>query len=375
MDKRLIPVSEFLLVHSPVISDEESGPGRGQCILDERPVHEIDLHLWVLADVDVSEAAGCPLLREQHVEHKGVLPVVVPAPLRHGPSRRHLRHDRNAVVVRALILHPCRHGGIVFRGVQHVVFHELAVVQDLPAAHAALVVPVHHGGFLACVHLVVVYVLLGDLALALQLPLQLGVLLHQGLVVHQLHLEQVAALLDIGDPRLPEQVQRVTAPHGDVTQAAQLLLIPEHAVDAAAALDLLPPAVAVGLLEGVLLQDHRQDLAERFGLLLIVRGPGQAVGFRVVVHGVRVPVEHHVHQPAAGGLGHRVLTESVPVAHLPELLVLHDPLLQILFALLVLHQRGHRLGDLLLADLVHRRHVRRQALHGPHAALHLSIHF
>ena len=56
--------------------------------------------------------------RKQRVEHERILPVVVPAP------RRHLR--------------------VILRGIQHILPHELAVLQHLPSLTLRVVVPVHH---------------------------------------------------------------------------------------------------------------------------------------------------------------------------------------------------------------------------------------
>ena len=75
-------------------------------------------------------------------------------------------------------------------------------------------------------------------------------------------MEEAGAVLNIPHPRLPEDVQKIDALDGDIAEAAGLLRVPAHAVDARTGLELLPHAVGIGLFKGVLLQDHRQDLGE-----------------------------------------------------------------------------------------------------------------
>ena len=204
-------------------------------------------------------------------------------------------------------------------------------MQNGPAAFFFLVVPVHDGGLVRGVHAVVVEVAAGREAAAPELALQLGPALDQGLVVGQLHMEEVPAALEIGDPRLPEEVQGVHPGHGHVPQTVQLLPVPEDPVEGHAGLELLPPVVGPDPGEVVLGQDHGDDLGQQGGLLRVVRRPGQAGGLGIGVHGVGVLGEQDVHQPGGLGLEPRgaLLGDVLPVAELPELLVFDDPALQV----------------------------------------------
>ena len=177
VDERPRPVGVLVLVHRTIIADEEAGRGRRQRVLQNGLVHEVNLLLRTLAQIDVTVAAGRTLLGEEIVEHEGVLPVVVPA------SRRKL--------------------GVILRGVQHFLPHELAKLHRV----AEMVVPIHHHGLVGSVHRIVVEIAAEGHAAASELALQLGIGGAELLVVHQLRGEEVGALLHIGDTRLPKEVQ------------------------------------------------------------------------------------------------------------------------------------------------------------------------
>ena len=289
-----------------------------------------------------------------------------------------------AVVVEA----PLPIVGIVLAGVEQLVAHELHVVQQrLPAGALDLVVPVHHHALSAGVHGVVVDVLLHINGVAFQLALQLRVLLLQQILVHQVDHKQVPALLNVRDPRLPEQFQQVDLLNGHIAQAVFLAGIPEHAVGRRAVLQLLPPVVGVGLLIVVVLQNHRQDRGEGLGAVLVAALPGQHHRLRVVVHRVGVLIENAVEQPCGGGfrrpgavrqgitLGVRLggthaalaAPDRLPVPQLPPQLIVHNAGLQVCLALFVLGQQLRRPLDVLLADGLlgavpvqqHGRHLRR----------------
>ena len=344
VDKGPRPVGVLVFVHRAVGADEEPGRGVGQRVFQDGLIHQVDLLLGALAQVDVAVAAGRPLLREQHVEHEGVFPVVVPAPLGHAGAAGHLPHHGTAIFVRA---HQLRLGGlnrVVLRGIQHRFPHVLAVLQYLSALHVGVIVPVHHQRLVAGVHRVVIEIAAQGKITPPQLALQLGILRQQLVVVHQLRGEEVGAVLNVRHARLPEQVQQIHPLHADVAQPAQLRAVPEHAVHGAAGLQLVPPGGGIRPLELVFLQHHRQNAAQPLSLLPVVRLTGQHRGSGIAVHGVGVLGQDAVHQPAAGGLGVAavaalpLLFHLLPVAQLPELLVVDDPLLQPGLALLVLFQ-------------------------------------
>ena len=142
-------------------------------------------------------------------------------------------------------------------------------------------------------------------------------------------MEEVPAALDVSNAALPEQVQDVHLPDGDVTQALHGIGIPQHGVDAGTAFQLVVTDLVVDLLKIVLLQNHRDDGAEDFGLLFVIGSPGQDIGAGKIVHGIGVLVGDAVKEP--GGAGFHCLlgagAHTLPVAQLEPLLVFNDPLL------------------------------------------------
>ena len=207
---------------------------------------------------------------------------------------------------------------------------ELDVVQDAPAAHALFVVPVDHGALVGGVHGLVVEIPARRKAAAAQLSRKLRPLLDQRLVVRQLHVKEIPALLQVGDPRLPIEIQRIDAFDRNVAPAAVPAPVPEDAVDGNARLELLPPVVGPGLLKVVLIQNHGQDLGKKLRLGLVVRSAGETGGLGVGVHRVRVLREDDVDQPGRARLegGGALFGDVFPVAKPPELLVLNDPAVQ-----------------------------------------------
>ena len=263
-----------------------------QHVLVHGMVHLVNGRLAVLHHIDVSKARRAVLLHKQRVKYKGVLSVVVQAPF---CQRR-----------------------VVLAGVQHHAVAELAVVQH----HAAtgirpLIVPVHHHALGAGVLPFIVDVPghiqhTGGAAPQLRIPgAQLGRIL-------KAQAEKVRRRLNICCARLPVEHQQVHAAHRNVADAAAHCRVPEDAGHAGAGLELAPPAVAVHLLVVGLFQHHRQHAGKcPCGVLVICR-PGQHVGLRVVVHGVRMLVGNAVEQPSAGGLslaGHHGVLVILPVAH------------------------------------------------------------
>ena len=336
MDEGPGPVGVLLLVHPVVSPLQPAGSGRRHAVGHDGVVHQVDLPLGVLAQIHVAEARRGSLLREERVRKEGIKAVGIQA---------------------------AGAAGVVLRCVQDPVPHEFYVVQHRPAALPLLVVPVDDGALAGGVHAVVVEIAAGAEAAALQLPLQLRPALRQLPVVRQLHVEEIPAALQLRHPRLPEEIQRVHPGDGDVPQALPLLPVPEDPVEGHPRLQLLPPVVGPDSRKVVLGQDHRHHPAQQPGLRLVVRRPGQAGGLRVGVHGVGVLGQQHVHQP--GGLGSEsrgaLLRDVIPVAELPELLVLHDSPLQIGLSGLVAAEGLQGLADLFPPDgrgVVHVSHVR-----------------
>ena len=332
---------------------------RGQLhVLVHGVVHLVNGGLGVLHHVDVPKARRAVLFPEQRVEHKGVFPVIVKAPV--------------------------PHGRVVLAGIQHHAVAVFAVVQHrLSAGQGLFVVPVHHHALVAGVQAVVVDVLCHVQAVA-GVSLELWVLAFQLVVVGQAQAEQVRAVLHVLHARLPVQHQDVDALDADLAQSAPRRRVPEHALHAGSGLELAPPGVAVGRLVVALLQHRGQDLRQHLGGRLVVRCARQHVRLRVVVHGIGVLVGNAVEQPPAGRLRlafHHLVLVVLPVSHPEPQLVFDDAFVQRGLARLVLLQQVVCLPHLVLTDcfrfvrgflrpcrkqLHAHRHLRRlSALHHP----------
>ena len=308
MDKVPAQVCILLFVHRPVRPDEVPGPGIGQHILQDSLVAPVYVFLGGLAHIDVAKAAGASRRAEQGIEHKGVEPMVIPAP----------------VPVACL----------VFRGKEHRVAHEFAVVQHRFGALPLLVVPVNYRRLLRGIHPVFEYIAVSCL-LGSQLALQLGVLLQKQIVVPQPQIEDVSRLLDVRNAAFPIEIQHVNAVDADVAQAVQLVRVPEDSVDTRTGFQLVVHDPVVGVLKVLLLQNDRQDAAQDLGQLLVSLLPGQHIGPGEIVHGFGVFVGDGIEQPPRGGLhrASRPPAHTFPVAHPVPLLVLNDPPLQVGLAL------------------------------------------
>ena len=165
-------------------------------------------------------------------------------------------------------------------------------------------------------------------------------------------MEQVSGSLDVRDATLPEQVDDIHLSDRNVTQAIQLLLIPEDTVDAGTCFELVVPDIVIGLLKVILLQDHRDDGAEHLCLCLVSFLSREDIGRGEVIHSICVFVGNSIEQPAGGrlyliGLS---LSHALPVTELVPLLILYDSLLKVGLAFLVLVQGELCCLDLLSAD-------------------------
>ena len=241
---------------------------------------------------------------------------------------------------------------LVFRGKEHRVPHELAVVEYRTIPLAALVVPVHHGGLAAGVGGVVILVGADREGISSQLSLQLRVAVNEHIVALQLHMKHIPAVLDVGDAAFPEQVQKIHLPDGNVPHPPEGLRVPEDAVDPGAGFQLVVPHVGVNLFKAALLQLCREDGGEHFRLSPVAFLPGQDVGGGEAVHGVGVLGGDGVEEPAGGGLygGRLSLAHGFPVAHPIPAFPLQDPPFQICLALPVAVQGLHGHAYLLRPD-------------------------
>ena len=248
------------------------------------------------------------------------------------------------------------HIRVVFRGIQHRISHEFAVLQHPPSILPGVIVPVHHQHLPGGIHCVVIQIPAQGPSAPVRLALCLGIPLLQRLPVLQLRGKKVGRILNIRHPRLPEQVQQIHPSDGDVPQPIELCGVPKHAVHGAPGFQLVPPRTGIRPLESVFLQDHRQNACQLSGLLPISWLPGQHRGLRIAVHGVCVLGKNALHQPPAGGLwicGIAALSglfHLLPVPQLPELLVVDDPLLQLPLSCMIAAQDICRTAHLLRAD-------------------------
>ena len=108
--------------------------------------------------------------------------------------------------------------GVVFRGEQHLVCHELDVMQHAFAADLLLVVPVDHARLVRRVDRVVVQILRDVHFRRRQPPRKLRIHADERLVVDQLDVKQMPRALDVRDPRLPKQIQRIDLADRDVPE-------------------------------------------------------------------------------------------------------------------------------------------------------------
>ena len=316
MNEVLTQIGIFRLVDAAVAADKVPGTGIDQQIHENRLVAPVDVLLSALCHIDVAKAAGGALGAKQGVKDKGILPMVIPAPL--------------------------SKAGLIFRGEQHVVPHKFAVMQHgAPALHP-LVVPVHHSAFSRGVHPVVILIAAGYLLRRSQLVPEKWILGNQRFVVLHFHMEYIFRALDVGDAAFPKQVQHIHLPYRNVAQSIEPPGIPEHAIDAGAGFQLVVIDFIVYLLKFRLLQYHRQHRPQKGGLAPVTFLPGQHIGAGEIVHGIGVLVGNGVKQPAGAGLYLCLAMppHTFPVPHLVPLGVVHHPALQVGLALLVAVEGG-----------------------------------
>ena len=333
--QRLRQIQQLFLVHARVLPLEIARHGSDHRVLDERRVHQVDRRLRIPAEIHEAVSIRRALDREELVEHKGIQPVVIQR--------------------RALVL--CR--------VQAVGVNVLDVVQNRLAV-PFLVIAIDHDA-LAVRRYVVVVLEPGRLeSLPLQLVLELRVLRFQQVVVHQIRVEEILAVLNVGNARLPEQIQQIHREDGDIPQAVQLGRIPHHLVNARAGLQLRPQRIGIGILKAVLLHDHRHDGGQHLRLFLVVRFSRQDVRLWICLYAVRVLRHDDVVQPARLGAEAAVKKAGIllllrVVAQLPPVLRGYHAALQPCLAGFVLQQGLCQLLQLFLVD-DHGLFVHRQCL-------------
>ncbi len=125
MDKIILPVGKFRLVHRAVFLDKISGLCSADSIFDYSLVDNVDLFLRVLAVVKVSVSGNAALYVKESVKNKGISAVLIPSALTARLAVGLL--GQLAVLVRNVMLWQLR---IVFRGIQNLVAHKFAKMQN-----------------------------------------------------------------------------------------------------------------------------------------------------------------------------------------------------------------------------------------------------
>ena len=218
MDERLCPVGEFFFVDLAGHIDKVARRCGHDRVLDQLLPQQVHRFLRRLADVDIPQPGKCPLDRKQRIRHIRVFSVIVPAGF-------------------------C-HFRVVFTREQDAFTRELAVVQYFAPVLDSFVVPVDHQALVFRPHIVIVVVAVQFAAPALlEFADQLRIQFFQHFVGYQFRVEQVPALLDIINPRLPKQVEQVDLADGYIPQPAMLAFVPEDPVNSGACPQFLPGVV------------------------------------------------------------------------------------------------------------------------------------
>ena len=254
-----------------------------------------------------------------------------------------------------VVISPRRILWIIFRSVDHLISHKLAVLQGANPAHLLVVVHIDHRVLVGGVHRIVVEEFGGEEPPSIDPAFQLWVLLQQHLFVLQVCLEKIAGVLDVLFPRLPIEVQQVHLNHGDVPHPVQQFLVPHHLVNAGAGFGLLPHGVGVYLLKSVAFQDTGDNIRQPLGFLLVSCLPGQNHRAGIALHGICVLGDDDIVQPCRLAGKPAVLAHlsasallHLGVAQLPPLFAGHNPAVRVALSRLVALQRPDKLLDLLL---------------------------
>ena len=218
-------------------------------------------------------------------------------------------------------------------------------MQHLFRSVPAVVVPVHDHALVIDRDIVIPPVFRRFQICVPQLAFQLRILLFQPVIVFDPDIEQVFAVLDIRDPRFPEQIQHIDFCDRDIPDAVHLCLVPADVVRSRAFQHLLPVAFGIGFFKPVDLQHDRDDLAEDLCFRLVLFHPRQDDRFRITVHRVRVLAADAIPQPCRRALVRlrsfrpALVLDLAPVAQLPPVLAVNDPPVYAGLPGLVAHQQ------------------------------------
>ena len=216
MNEIICSIGKLFLVHSAVGADEVTRPRVKQHVLKNCLVAAVNILLSALADINIAKSGRSALAAHERIKHERVQAVIVPAAI--CVFRVILRSEKRFVL-------PC---------------YEFTVVQERLAVRTALlIVPVYYGGLVIVVNCVVVDVPGHVNSRVRKTVSQLRVLVFQNVIVLKGDIEDVPALLDIRDAGFPEEVNQINAGNVDISEAVVLTRIPEHAIHAGAALNLI----------------------------------------------------------------------------------------------------------------------------------------
>ena len=166
MHEFLVPFREFALIYVCAVSNEEALPCRHDCMLENRLIQLVDVKLGALAYVNVAKSSRRSGFREQSVEHKRILTMVVKSAF-------------------------CAFR-IVFRSIQNFAIAEFAVVQNCLAVYGLLVIPIDYSDLFARVYRVIVDILCRVYGRSRKRSADVGILRLDNIPVHKVNVEKVS---------------------------------------------------------------------------------------------------------------------------------------------------------------------------------------
>ena len=179
MDDGVLNVQELLLIDAAVRPHEVSRRGSGHSVSEDGRSEQVRTHLAVRTNVNVAVACRRAFHREQSIEHIRIKPVLIE------PRLRTFR--------------------IILRCIEDLIAHVLAVVQ----LAVLLVVCIDDGSLVVSGYLIIRGLLDRDDEIAQPLFFKLGILLQEHVLLDHLHVKDHAAVLQMLDARLPEQIEDV----------------------------------------------------------------------------------------------------------------------------------------------------------------------
>ena len=259
---RLREIKEFLLVDRALAAREITGNRAHHSVLDEAGVEQVNGRLRIAAEINVAVAAGRALNREERVEYVRVHTVIVKTA--HSPL------------------------GVILGSIKNNVAHKFAILKRLSALDILVIIHVNDRVLVLGRYVIVVKELGADEGLSLKLALKLGVTPLEHVLVVSLGMEDVTAALNVGNARLPIDIEKVDALNGYITEPAKLRLVPNDLVNARSRLDLLPHNIGIGVLKAVLLEYARNDRRKHTRLATVATLTRQNVRLGVSLHSVSV---------------------------------------------------------------------------------------